>query len=625
MDRKSIYTNVIKNIPKPEGNVEFQTSGRLNICLIECRIMNEIEYVLNAVLKVYKSNEIGLTIVCGNTNASYVSNIFRKWRNLKIINIGVDNLNRSTYSALLKMPTFWERFYNWSHVLIYQTDALIINKIDDIYFDYDYVGAPWKNINNWLGKNKPKYNGGNGGFSLRNVSAMKNACEIYRNIPMENIDGSNEDAFFCSLELHFPTTSNIHSRFSIEEIFHPSPIGGHQIYRYITDKQFSHIISYITDKLKVEDKFSESESVLIFNLFGGINGVGFYNQIFSLELAIYMSIFFGRKLHLVINQPIACMGLCDWSFGTIFDYILDIKYLLPHGCQIFRDNEVQIHENIYDIDIKEHMSSCYYVDKQFRTQKYQKDINEFSYGRKDVSNQLDILFDKGKPYVRFKNSNASRIFYNFYTCRENYIIMNKIAKHVSKTNDIIHNVFTSLTLPKNYIAIHFRFGDIDKNTQFINKDNEVIKENIIPWLTENNTNKYPLIIMTDRESNDIIRILQKEYNVILTSSIFSCDVFNNNFTNSTVAKFLVEKKICEKSNIFLGTRTSTVSVHINYMNYLNFKPYRHYVNYKSHNFNEKDLQYKEIDSHKHWSWTKFKYDIGHPIAWTLFFKDNVYR
>ena len=41
------------------------------------------------------------------------------------------------------------------------------------------------------------------------------------------------------------------------------------MYRYITDKQFSHIISYITDRLNIEDKCTENESILIFNLFGG--------------------------------------------------------------------------------------------------------------------------------------------------------------------------------------------------------------------------------------------------------------------------------------------------------------------------------------------------------------------
>ena len=39
---------------------------------------------------------------------------------------------------MLKQPKFWENFLNWSHILIYQTDALILRKIDDIYFNYNF-------------------------------------------------------------------------------------------------------------------------------------------------------------------------------------------------------------------------------------------------------------------------------------------------------------------------------------------------------------------------------------------------------------------------------------------------------------------------------------------------------
>lgn len=621
MDKKSIYTNTIRKIPDPEGNIAFKTLGRLNICLIECRIMEEIKYVLNAVLQIYHPSEIGLTIVCGNLNAVYISNCFKKWKNLKIINIGVDNLNRSTYSALLKMPSFWERFTKWSHVLIYQTDALIMRKIDDLYFDYDYIGAPWKNLDNWLGNNKPKYNGGNGGFSLRRVSSMLSICEMHRGIPIEQIDGSNEDAFFCSFNLKYPSGDD-HKKFSVEEIFHPFPIGGHQLYRYLSDEEFIHMINHIESQFKLQ----EMNNVLVFTLFGGINGVGFYNQIFSLELAIYMSNFFKRKLYLRIEQPIANMGLCDWSLGTIFDYIFDIDNLLPYGYEIFKKGEFDDTKFvIHDIIMNNYISSCYYVDKEFRDENYEKDIEDFAHGRQDISTNLDILFDVNKQYVSFKYSNASRFFYNFYTNRENYILMSKIAKSISKTNDFIDNIFSSLKLPDKYIAIHFRFGDIDKDTSYINREKSIIYENLVPWLEENNANNLSLIIMCDRESHEIIKFLKSKYNVTLTSSMVSSSIFESIYKNPSLAKFLVEKKICENSNIFLGTRTSTVSVHINYMNYLNYKPYKHYINYCNSNFRKSKLEYKEVCFDKKWSWARYNYDKGHPIAWTVFFDDNIYR
>ena len=123
----------IKKIPK------FNTGGRLCICLIEFRNMIEIDYVIRAVLKMYPCDyEIGLSVVYGNNNKDLVESLYNNYKNIKLIYKDIDNLNRGTYSALLKMPQFYENFINWSHVLIYQTDALLFRKIPDFYFNYDY-------------------------------------------------------------------------------------------------------------------------------------------------------------------------------------------------------------------------------------------------------------------------------------------------------------------------------------------------------------------------------------------------------------------------------------------------------------------------------------------------------
>lgn len=246
MIHKIVYLNTIKKIPKPNKKINFNTKGRLNICLIECRVMDEIEYVLNALLRVYDSSDIGLTIVCGTLNKPFVEKIVKDWINVRIINCGLHNLNRGTYSAMLKMPQFWEKFKDWSHVLIYQTDALIMKPIDDIYFQYDYIGAPWSKNNQWV-----KYCAGNGGFSLRNVNSMIKVCECHRNIPFNNINRDNEDGFFCSSDLlkFPPINTDMHFNFAVEEVFYNKPIGCHQLYRYLNTKEFNKLIEYIIERL----------------------------------------------------------------------------------------------------------------------------------------------------------------------------------------------------------------------------------------------------------------------------------------------------------------------------------------------------------------------------------------
>ena len=70
-----------------------------------------------------------------------------------------------------------------------------IPKIDDIYFNYDYIGA--------LGNTQinAKYNAGNGGFSLRNVKSCIKYCEKHRNLLVSQISPGNEDIFFAVIHL----------------------------------------------------------------------------------------------------------------------------------------------------------------------------------------------------------------------------------------------------------------------------------------------------------------------------------------------------------------------------------------------------------------------------------------
>ena len=179
------YRNVLKRIPPPDkdNTPVFNTGGRLVVALVEYRIMDEIDWVINALMRVYdKPMEIGFSIVHGTVNAKFLEEKYGGWTNIKLINTGHDNLNRGTYSALLKMPQLWEHFKDWSHVLIYQTDACIMRRIDDVYFNYDYIGSPWEQNNQWT-----TFNAGNGGFSLRSVSSMITSCENNRDVPFEKI------------------------------------------------------------------------------------------------------------------------------------------------------------------------------------------------------------------------------------------------------------------------------------------------------------------------------------------------------------------------------------------------------------------------------------------------------
>nr|QBK86789.1 MAG: NAD dependent epimerase/dehydratase [Marseillevirus LCMAC103] len=264
--RAKQYRDLLARIPPPRSPPVFNKGGRLVVCLVEFRVMPEIAWVLNAVCRVYgRDGEIGLAIVHGTDNKRHVEQTVAGYIGVQLICVGFANVDKNGYSALLKQPQLWEHFADWSHVLVYQTDALLLRRIDDGYFEYDYVGAPWRDrprvlacgclhaqkftlsscVGAVLAANAPcpdcrtpyravaNRGGGNGGFSLRRVAAMVKACEQYRSTPFAEIPRDPEDLFFCANpDLVVPPAETPHHRaFAVETIPHPAPTGCHQIYK----------------------------------------------------------------------------------------------------------------------------------------------------------------------------------------------------------------------------------------------------------------------------------------------------------------------------------------------------------------------------------------------------------
>ena len=236
MGKHEDYYNLISYIEYPYGKdlPIFNTHGKLIIALFEFRAMKEIHSVINAVLQVYNSIEIGLAIVYGKNNKKFVESNYGKWKNIVLVDTGDGNHNAASYSNRLITPELWERFKNWSHVLVYQCDALLLRKIPDVYFEYDYIGAPWPK--SYTGEWRL---GGNGGFSLRRVSSMIRVCEPYRNKKISEFKcpHCHEDGFFCRQKsfkyIDVSKDWELHREFAVEKIYIDDPVGLHKVSSWI--------------------------------------------------------------------------------------------------------------------------------------------------------------------------------------------------------------------------------------------------------------------------------------------------------------------------------------------------------------------------------------------------------
>ena len=322
---------------------------------------------------------------------------------------------------------------------------------------------------------------------------------------------------------------------------------------------------------------------LIYEMF---SGVGFCNQLFSLETAIYMANVSNRKLILLIKNPLCHCGNASWDFGYLLDYFSEnYTIYLPKGIQIiYGRNEDQYLSTILNnnsitkhITYKDRFSNILFIDKDYDNQEEARKFDLFARGR--FIEYLQFEDNDNYEYIYINQSNASRIFYNFYTNIDNVILMNNIAYSFTKLNPNISDLFSKISPPDKFIAIHLRFGDSKHGLSVINGRSPEYLDNI-------DFNKIkgfnlPVLVMCDRKDSDFLENFTKNNieftfvdKLIADSNIsYPNNEYFSKFKRTSVVDFLFEKYVCEQSEIFIANNGSTVSNYINYNRFINNKPF----------------------------------------------------
>ena len=170
------------------------------------------------------------------------------------------------YNQLLCTPSFWKHF-TAERVLVFQADSLMLRPLraDDSFEPYGYLGAPWRQnheqsyaipafdeARQLIGAYQTsiqfcsgipesiQHNYGNGGFSWRCPRLMETICREHIRAA-----GEPEDLFFSRhLGAHSSAIADqaTASRFAVETIFHPDPLGCHNGWAYLSDAEVSHLL-----------------------------------------------------------------------------------------------------------------------------------------------------------------------------------------------------------------------------------------------------------------------------------------------------------------------------------------------------------------------------------------------
>jgi len=184
--------------------------------IIEPRKHPALFYVVKNMLTVLECN----VIIChGNMNKEYVDTVMKDlpYKHLiSTMHIYVDNFNQFEYSDFLKTNKEFYHSIPTETFLIFQTDSILFERnknLLDLFLKYDYVGAPWSDLNV-----------GNGGLSLRKKTKM---LEI---IEKEPYNTQPEDVFFSmnkSVPLLKPSVAKA-KHFSVENMYEAVTFGAHQ-------------------------------------------------------------------------------------------------------------------------------------------------------------------------------------------------------------------------------------------------------------------------------------------------------------------------------------------------------------------------------------------------------------
>jgi len=133
----------------------------------------------------------------------------------------------SEYQYYLLSVNFWKRL-KYDKVLFFQCDSEILREGIDEFMCYSYVGAPWKSS---FPGNTSDRRGGNGGISIRDVSAHIEVLENKKRPPK-----TNEDVWF-SHNLSDVAPHEVCKRFSVESDFQLGSMCAHAIDKHLTIDQ----------------------------------------------------------------------------------------------------------------------------------------------------------------------------------------------------------------------------------------------------------------------------------------------------------------------------------------------------------------------------------------------------
>ncbi|MDH3376586.1 MAG: hypothetical protein OEQ39_06405 [Gammaproteobacteria bacterium] len=192
----------------------------------------------------FLGEEWGLQVFVSRDMRDWIMKVLSGWQYVHInsLPVGLQESGRDFADTVKRKVGFWKSIKGEVQ-LFFNSDSMLCSNEVEAFLEYDYVGAPWPDsvISPWCLF-------GSGGLSVRRKMAMIEVCKASNANPW--IIGS-EDAFY-SINMHLmPDKYHLPSvelarRFAVERIYHPSPVGVHKAWQYISATELQTILSGVS-------------------------------------------------------------------------------------------------------------------------------------------------------------------------------------------------------------------------------------------------------------------------------------------------------------------------------------------------------------------------------------------
>lgn len=220
-----------------------------SIVLMEPRLDPNLEYVLRNAL-FFSGEGWGLEIFAGTENWDYLKALTKDWGAVRFHDLQSQDLSAIQYNSLKKSADTWRKIQAET-VCWVELDCLLCRPGINEFLEWDYVGAPWRAEM----AISPNCRVGNGGLSLRNRKAMLKISEESGDSPIPNPSVIYTEDLYFSINMQLcnqqaPGTFKIPdvetaSKFSVESIYSPSPVGLHKTWQYLPPKLVESLLSSI--------------------------------------------------------------------------------------------------------------------------------------------------------------------------------------------------------------------------------------------------------------------------------------------------------------------------------------------------------------------------------------------